>query len=213
MSAVLRVLAAVFTAGIMTIVSQAASAQGRQAAVPSFPIVQAALETGDAHAPIGWVDFCRKNPADCQGHSGAATEILLTSKSWHLLVSTNARVNKAIEPVSDLDHWGVVESWDYPTDGKGDCEDYVLEKRKELMNAGLPREALLITVVRDQDDEGHAVLTVRTDRGDLILDNKRQQILPWTATGYHFLKRQSSADPNLWVALGAPESATATASR
>ncbi|MFC7396558.1 transglutaminase-like cysteine peptidase [Chelatococcus sp. GCM10030263] len=213
MSAMLRVVFTVFAAGLMAVVSNGASAQSRHAAIPNFPVIQAAVETGSARAPIGWVDFCRKNPADCQGHDGAATEVLLTAKSWRLLVNVNTRVNKAIEPISDLDHWGIVESWDYPTDGKGDCEDYVLEKRKELIKAGLPREALLVTVVRDLDDEGHAVLTVRTDRGDLVLDNKRQQILSWAATGYHFLKRQSAAGPDLWVALGAPETTTATASR
>ena len=66
--------------------------------------------------------------------------------------------------MTDIEHWGVVERWNYPDDGYGDCEDYVLLKRRMLMQAGWPREALLITVVRDKKGDGHAVLTVKTDQ-------------------------------------------------
>ena len=110
-----------------------------------------------------------------------------------------------------MDHWGVVENWSYPDDGKGDCEDYVLLKRRMLMQAGWPREALLITVVRDKKGDGHAVLTVKTDKGDFILDNQEEQILLWSETGYRFVKRQSQTNPNVWVALGDPRPALATA--
>ena len=34
-----------------------------------------------------------------------------------------------IEPVTDQQLWGVEEKWSYPVN-KGDCEDYVLLKRK-----------------------------------------------------------------------------------
>ena len=84
----------------------------------------------------------------------------------------NKWVNEPIKPMTDLEHWGVVEKWSYPDDGYGDCEDYVLLKRRMLIQAGWPREALLITVVRDKKGEGHAVLTVKTDKGEFILDNQ-----------------------------------------
>jgi predicted transglutaminase-like cysteine proteinase len=113
--------------------------------------------------------------------------------------------------MTDLDHWGVVEKWSYPDDGYGDCEDYVLLKRRLLMEAGWPREALLITVVRDRKGEGHAVLTVKTDKGEFILDNQNEEIVLWSETGYRFVKRQSQSDPNVWVALGDPRAATSTA--
>ena len=80
------------------------------------------------------------------------------------------------------------------------------------MQEGWPREALLMTVVRDQHGEGHAVLTVKTDRGELILDNQTNDILYWSDTGYRFVKRQSQSDPNVWVSLGEPRAAPATAS-
>ena len=82
-----------------------------------------------------------------------------------------------------------------------------------LMQAGWPREALLITVVRDKKGDGHAVLTVKTDKGDFILDNQEENVLLWSDTGYRFVKRQSQSDPNVWVALGDPRPATATATR
>jgi predicted transglutaminase-like cysteine proteinase len=84
-----------------------------------------------------------------------------------------------------------------------------------LMQAGWPREALLITVVRDKRGDGHAVLTVKTDKGDFILDTPEEQVLLWSETGYRFVKRQSQSNPNHWVALGDPRPtiATATSSR
>jgi len=87
----------------------------------------------------------------------------------------------------------------------------VLLKRRMLMQAGWPRQALLITVVRDKRGDGHAVLTVKTDKGELILDNQNEDILLWSETGYRFVKRQSQSDPNMWLALGEPRPAGATA--
>ena len=82
-----------------------------------------------------------------------------------------------------------------------------------LMQAGWPREALLITVVRDKNGDGHAVLTVKTDKGEFILDNQTDDILLWSDTGYRFVKRQSQTDPNVWVSLGDPRPAPPTADR
>ena len=75
---------------------------------------------------------------------------MLTAKAWKDLVRINKWVNDTVKPITDLEHWGVVERWNYPDDGYGDCEDYVLLKRRMLMQAGWPRQALLITVVRDK---------------------------------------------------------------
>jgi len=164
-----------------------------------------------ARAPIGWTDFCSENPQDCDGKVLEARDAVLTQKSWKELGRINKWVNDNIRPMTDLDHWGVVERWSYPDDGYGDCEDYVLLKRRMLMRAGWPRQALLITVVRDTKGDGHAVLTVKTDKGEFILDNQEEQILPWPETNYRFVKRQSQTDPNVWVSLGDPRPAFATA--
>ena len=163
-----------------------------------------------ARAPIGWVEFCNENPKDCVASTTGPRDIVLTSKVWKDLVTVNKWVNNTIQPVTDLEHWGVVERWSYPDDGKGDCEDYVLLKRRMLMQAGWPREALLITVVRDKKGEGHAVLTVKTDKGDFVLDNQAEEILLWVDTGYRFVKRQSQSNPNIWVEVGDPRPAAST---
>jgi predicted transglutaminase-like cysteine proteinase len=163
-------------------------------------------------SPIGWVEFCADSPGDCRGGATQARDIVMTQAAWKDLLRVNRWVNEAIKPMTDMDHWGVVEKWSYPTDGYGDCEDYVLLKRKMLIDAGWPREALLITVVRDKKGEGHAVLTVKSDKGEFILDNQNEDVVAWTETGYRFVKRQSQSDPNAWVSLGDSRPALATAS-
>lgn len=165
----------------------------------------------NSRAPIGWIEFCSNNPKDCNGGSTSPRDVVLNGKSWKDLVRINKFVNDSIKPMTDMDHWGVVEKWSLPDDGYGDCEDYVLLKRKLLAQAGWPKEALLITVVREKSGDGHAVLTVKTDKGEFILDNQNPEILLWSETSYRFVKRQSQTDPNAWVSLGDPRPAVATA--
>jgi predicted transglutaminase-like cysteine proteinase len=195
-----------------------ASALLSVAAVLATPVSGATQErplyvsVGDTtRAPVGWLSFCADNPHECKAETTRLRDVVLSERAWNDLVRINRRVNESIRPLTDLEHWGVVEKWSYPDDGYGDCEDYVLLKRRLLIAAGWPRTALLITVVRDEKDEGHAVLMVKTDQGEFILDNQVETILPWTQTGYRFVKRQSQADPNTWVALGDPRPALATA--
>jgi predicted transglutaminase-like cysteine proteinase len=164
----------------------------------------------ETRAPIGWIEFCRSNERECATMPSAPRDIVLTETVLRDLVSINRYVNGIIKPMSDLEHWGTIEKWSYPDDGYGDCEDYVLLKRRLLIRAGWPREALLVTVVRDREGEGHAVLTVKTDRGEFILDNQTGDVLPWSETGYRFVKRQSQSDPNVWVSLGDPRPAPTT---
>lgn len=165
---------------------------------------------GKVRPPTGWIQFCAEYHRECKTKPSTPREVMLTAPALSYLRRVNHWVNANIRPVTDLQHWGVVERWNYPDDGYGDCEDYVLEKRRMLMGAGWPREALLITVVRDQDGDGHAVLTVATDKGEFILDNERDDILLWSDTGYRFVKRQSQSDPNVWVSLGEPAQEPAT---
>jgi len=162
--------------------------------------------------PIGWAEFCIEYAPECDTRPSLPRDVALSSRAWAEIKRINVAVNTSVKPMTDMDHWGVVERWNYPDDGYGDCEDYALQKRKLLMAAGWPREALLMTVVRDQNGNGHAVLTVKTDRGEYILYNQTSDILFWSDTGYRFVKRQSQSDPNVWVSLGEPRAAPATAS-
>jgi len=203
-AAVLAMSAGRATAGDTT-----ASLEGN----PGLSEQPAFVTVGDVtRAPIGWVDFCIENKSECATTPSEPRDVVLTPKAWTDMLKVNAWVNQSIKPMTDLEHWGVVERWSYPDDGYGDCEDYVLLKRRMLMQAGWPREALLITVVRDKKGDGHAVLTIKTDRGEFILDNQEPQILLWTKTGYRFVKRQSQSDPNLWVSLSEPRTPPATVS-
>ncbi|GAC1518388.1 MAG: transglutaminase-like cysteine peptidase [Beijerinckiaceae bacterium] len=163
--------------------------------------------------PYGWVDFCQRYRGECDGSELTAMDINLTAKTMKEIERVNQWVNANITPMSDMEHWGVIDQWDYPTDGKGDCEDYALLKRKLLIEEGLPRQALLMTVVKDLNNEGHAVLTVKTNKGEFILDNMRDDVRPWTQTGYRFVKRQSQSDQNVWVSIGTPTEAPAYVSR
>ena len=175
-----------------------------QAATPNATFATVGDETA---IPFGWVDFCSRQPQECEQEALPAEDLILTPKTWKLLRAVTKRVNAAIEPVSNLDHWGTLaDHWDYPVDGKGDCKIYALEKRRQLIEAGVPRQALLMTIVRDHDNMGHAILTVRTDKGDFILDNLTDAVLPWAETGYRFVKRQSQEDPNVWLSLAPTDS-------
>ena len=162
--------------------------------------------------PIGWVEFCVDHPVECKATTSAPRDVVLSNKAWTDLVRINKWVNENVKPMTDMDHWGVVEKWSYPDDGYGDCEDYALLKRRMLIEAGWPREALLMTVVREKNGNGHAVLTVKTDKGEFILDNQEEKILLWSETSYRFVKRQAQSDPNRWVSLGDPRPTIATAS-
>jgi predicted transglutaminase-like cysteine proteinase len=158
---------------------------------------------GEARIPYGWMDFCNRRPDECNVSKLPPLDVQLTAKTWALLNQINGYANKSIEPVSNFDHWGtLVDHWDYPVDGMGDCKIYALYKRKLLIQQGFPRQALLMTIVRDLNDEGHAILTVKTDHGEFVLDNQTNQIRPWDATGYRYVKRQAQDDPNVWLDLG-----------
>jgi predicted transglutaminase-like cysteine proteinase len=159
-----------------------------------------AREFGKTLPPVGFVQFCVNNPEDCKGKGGKTFKLAMSPERWNLIYQVNAYVNGKIAPISDQDLYGEPERWAYPTDA-GDCEDYLLLKKRSLQELGFPPEALLITVVLDEKNEGHAVLTITTDGGDFILDNRRNDVLRWSDTDYTFLKRQSHNDPVQWVAL------------
>jgi predicted transglutaminase-like cysteine proteinase len=153
----------------------------------------------NASIPVGHLDFCRSRPAECQANGRVEPAVALTEANWQQLVSINAHFNQSIVPVTDQELYQVEEFWTYPTSGYGDCEDFVLAKRHALMEAGWPASTLLIAVVRQGDGSGHAVLMVRTDRGDLVLDNQEASIRVWNETPYQYIKRQSQAHAGQWV--------------
>lgn len=160
--------------------------------------------------PIGHYEFCRASPEDCGIRTDSPEPAVLTGALWETLESVNAEVNIRVAPKTDQDHYGRDEVWTYPDD-EGDCEDYALEKRRLLMARGFPASDLLMTVLRKPDGEGHAVLTIRTDGGDFVLDNLSPDVKLWADTPYTFVKRQSEYDSGRWVSI-APHRETAVGS-
>jgi predicted transglutaminase-like cysteine proteinase len=141
--------------------------------------------------PVGAFQFCRRHSAECATAETTASHADLSEESWAQLQRTNSEFNLTIKPVTDVEQYGAAEYWTYPGQS-GDCEDYVLAKRRVLLAEGWPASALMVAVVRRPDGEGHAVLVVRTDRGDLVLDNLRSDISLWMDTPYVYVKQSAS---------------------
>jgi predicted transglutaminase-like cysteine proteinase len=155
---------------------------------------------GRTTQPVGHYEFCQTVPEECGQKTTSKTPVQLTRKLWAAIVDINNNVNVAVEPRTDMEMWGQEEHWSYP-EGFGDCEDYVLEKRRQLMALGVPAGSLLITVVRQPDGSGHAVLTIRTSAGEFILDNLEPRVLAWADTEYTYLKRQSERHSGVWMQI------------
>jgi predicted transglutaminase-like cysteine proteinase len=155
---------------------------------------------GVSQPPYGFVEFCQRMPQECAQGPLEEQRFSATPERLIELDRVNRTVNREIAPATDLEVYGVVEYWTIPTT-RGDCEDYALLKRKRLMELGWPAGAVLMTVVRDDRGEGHALLTARTVQGDFILDNKVDEIKLWYKTPYEFIMRQSYLNPQLWMSL------------
>jgi predicted transglutaminase-like cysteine proteinase len=164
---------------------------------------------GSSQPPYGFVAFCERTPQECVVTSSDDSRYLATPQALSELDEVNRSVNHEIEPATDMEIYGVAEYWTLPKT-RGDCEDYALLKRHRLIAHGWPSSVLLMTVVRDEKNEGHAVLTARTTQGDYILDNKVDVVRLWNQTPYHYVMRQSYMDPKVWVSLD-PNDATTPA--
>jgi predicted transglutaminase-like cysteine proteinase len=168
------------------------------------PVIFAAIGAV-TKAPSGWLQFCSENPVECRPTAESPRDVILTPVLLQQLFSINSFANDRVKWTSDSELYGKTERWAYPLD-RGDCEDIVLLKRRMLAEAGWPVGVLLITTVEDPAARNgrHAVLTVRTDRGEFILDNQTPEILFWYETSYRYLSRQSPTDPNVWVSFVDP---------
>jgi len=174
-------------------------------AVPMARALRAFLPMAEAaKPPPAWASFCRRYANECNVKPTSPQDIELTDEVWESITGANRWVNAHIKPKIDKRHHGIEDRWDFAEDGYGDCEDYALLKRRILIEVGFPREALLITVVWTKQNTGHAVLMVRTDKGEYILDNMTSRVVLWSQTGYDFVKRQTQSNPNEWVYIDRP---------
>lgn len=152
----------------------------------------------ETEPPQGYYDFCMEHLSDCDNEDRTPDEIKLTRANQQLIDRINTDVNSKINQTTDVKQYGAIEYWSYPQSGKGDCEDISLLKRRLLINEGLPRQALLLTMVQLAKGGQHVVLTIKSTQGDYIADNLQDEIKPWNATPYQFIKRQSQYQQNVW---------------
>jgi predicted transglutaminase-like cysteine proteinase len=195
-----RVLPAIAVLSIAALqVSDAQAFPGQGISRSAFiPMASRMQERGQTTAPYAHVDFCTRNPGQCRG-KGSASGAHLSRGSWRMLQQVNLKINRSIRPTSDrrrgkADHWTI-------TRNQGDCEDYALTKRSELIKRGWSPSSVLMATVRDRKNRPHAVLVAHTNRGDFVLDSQTGKIKPWNKTGYKWLKRQSRSNPRKWVSL------------
>jgi len=125
----------------------------------------------------------------------------LTGAAWGQLVQVQTQINGRVGYRTDLDLYGLPELWAV-ADRAGDCEDYALAKRRALLDLGWPVEALRLAVCVDEQGGGHAVLTVDTDQGVYVLDNRARFVEPWAALPYRWIKRQAAGGRD-WVSIEA----------
>ncbi|MCR4267223.1 transglutaminase-like cysteine peptidase [Nitratireductor sp. ZSWI3] len=157
---------------------------------------------GHAFAPPAFHDFCARQARLCSTN-GDGKPVELTARRSEELRRVNASVNRRIQERSDIATTGKEDDWRLPQK-YGDCEDFAILKKAELMRLGWPASSLLLTVARS-GGEGHTVLTVRTTRGDLILDNMNNSVKDWSNTPYRYFARQSQGNGKRWERIGAAE--------
>jgi len=127
---------------------------------------QIASQAGrDARAPSGYLAFCDRNPDECRAHPEQPNKVRFTSALWDKLEKVNLVVNASVHAEDDKEHYGVNEFWTIPVDGEGDCEDYVLAKRKMLVLLGVPEAALRIRMFKGTNRARSEVIGLRCAAG------------------------------------------------
>ncbi len=198
---------AVFAAG------ESAGESGSSARMtPPSPEVFMASEMREGEGlsgPSAYYELCRRAPADCPAPQKLqkADRVIMDDAAAEAIVTMNQSINQAIRPVSDYERYGLGDFWEFPRDGVGDCEEYVIAKRAALLDMGFPESALLIGVALGVGSPYHAVLLVRTDSGEIVLDNLTDRVSPWRDSGLTFVVRQSALDSRRWVRVLPSEAA------
>ncbi|MBB3659259.1 putative transglutaminase-like cysteine proteinase [Rhizobium sp. BK650] len=177
--------------------AEAAGPAGFARGLKTTPAISYISEKRRTSAPFAHMMFCAQNPNECAARGGAS-EISLSPFADKQLRGVNSSVNHSIRPVNDRPDEGDV--WQVNVKS-GDCEDFALTKRDHLIAMGWSSKALRIAVTQTPAGEGHAVLVVKTDRGDLVLDNRTNTIKLWKDTDLRWLMIQSSDNPRVWYEI------------
>ena len=161
------------------------------------------VETSPTLAPFQHIRFCLRYPSDCKTNPTENERIDLNAETSELLKRVNHSVNISIIPTPKSYGPNLGDGWTIAPD-VGDCNDYAVTKRHELLENGLPSKALRLSVVKTASGIGHLVLVVVTTKGDFVMDNLTEVIRPWQTTDYHWLKIQSATDSKFWYEIKAP---------
>ncbi|WP_246066619.1 transglutaminase-like cysteine peptidase [Aliiroseovarius halocynthiae] len=151
---------------------------------------------GQGAAPPGASGLCSTYSWACARGSANGT---LSAGDMKVVQAVNRQVNRTTRAIEDRQQYGEAERWAIPTRRGGDCEDYALAKKRALIGKGIDPQRLLIATVLDRSRRPHAVLVVRTDQGDVVLDNVTNSIRSWRDTRYVFLRMQDPNRPSRWV--------------
>jgi predicted transglutaminase-like cysteine proteinase len=170
------------------------------------------LEASPILAPFQHVRFCLRYPADCKSDPSENERIALDDETSKLVDSVNRDVNASIIPTAKGYGSNLNDGWTI-SPAMGDCNDYAVTKRHQLIENGLPAKALRLSVVKTASGIGHLVLIVVTNKGDLVLDNLTETIRAWQKTDYHWLKIQSATDARFWYEVKAPTWSVSEAGR
>jgi predicted transglutaminase-like cysteine proteinase len=176
--------------------SHAAGLSGVTRGLPSVKPLNAMKEGRPTLAPFAQIRFCISKPTECDVAVGADS-VAANSATLDTLRKVNNRINHLIIPRIDA---AGDDDWESNVTS-GDCEDFALTKRAELVAAGVSPRALRLAIAKTPSGEGHAVLVVKTSKGDLVLDNRTDAIKNWRATDLSWIKIQSGNNPQLWYEL------------
>jgi predicted transglutaminase-like cysteine proteinase len=154
-------------------------------------------EASPTLAPFQHVRFCLRYPTDCKSNTGEREKIDANAETMELLRRVNHSVNISIVPRAKSYGRNLEDSWAIAP-ASGDCNDYAVTKRRELIENGLPPSALRLSATKTASGVGHLVLIVSTTKADIVLDNLSEKIRPWQQTDYQWLKIQSATDPRFW---------------
>jgi predicted transglutaminase-like cysteine proteinase len=181
----------------------AGSADARNRSLPESTSLTPIVEASPTLAPFQHVRFCLRYPSDCKSNPTENERIDLDAQTTELLKRVNQSVNMSIIPTPKGYGPNLGDGWTIAPD-MGDCNDYAVTKRHELLENGLPSKALRLSVVKTASGIGHLVLVVVTTKGDIVMDNLTEAIRPWQSTDYHWLKIQSATDSKFWYEIKAP---------
>ena len=192
------ILFAIFAATL-----SAGNADARNRSAQDSNLLTPIMDASPTLAPFQHVRFCLRYPSDCKSNPAEIDHIDLNAETSELLERVNHSVNLSIIPTIKDYGTNLGDGWTIAPD-TGDCNDYAVTKRHELLESGLPSKALRLSVVKTASGIGHLVLVVVTSKGNIVLDNLTDMIRPWQSTDYHWLKIQSASDSKFWHEIKAP---------